>query len=455
MSDTVAAIATPPGNGGIAVIRISGKMAYIVANKVFKPHNKNKDILNAKGYTAIYGEFFYRGKAIDQGIALFFRGPHSYTGEDVVELSCHGGGIISQEVLQACYESGAIPANAGEFTKRAVLNGRISLTQAEAVMDLISASSRQGAAAAKAALSGVLFEIINIQKLELIKVAGHLTAYIDYPDEGVDEPEFDSILNIIKNVKMELKELINGYDKGAILRRGIKAVIVGSPNVGKSTLFNLLFGVDRAIVTSIAGTTRDIVREEIDIGGIPLLLSDTAGLHETNDIVEAEGIRRSFQELEQAGLIIAVFDGSIPLNEKDMELIKQCKNKPALGIINKCDLNINLNIMYIEDYFTKTIMISARNIQSRNEVENAILEILNINEIDPDTAMLANERQLSATIRASEALNEAEEALRQGVTLDAADVCIEDAISSLSEISGENMTDSVLEEVFSKFCVGK
>ena len=455
MGNTVAAIATPPGQGGIAVIRISGSEAFQIADKVFIPKNTNKQVLNAKGYTALFGNLMFKQESIDEGIALFFRSPHSYTGENVVELSCHGGSAVSQAVLQACIEAGAQPAPAGEFTKRAVLNGRISLTQAEAVMDLISATSLQAAAAAKAALSGTLFTAIEKCKHKLLDLAGHLTAYVDYPEEGVEALELNNFISVLNEVENDLNELIDGYNYGVILQRGIQTAIVGSPNVGKSTLFNLISGFDRAIVTEIAGTTRDVVREKIQIAGIPLLIADTAGIRSTDDIVEKEGIKRSFDELEQAGLIIAVFDGSLPLGEEEFKLMKRCENKPALAVINKSDLGTKIVAEEIMPYFEEIISISAKEIESKKVIEKAVLKLLNLKEISANTAMVANERQLAMAVKARNDVKDARNALEIGFTFDAAGVCLEDAISALTMLTGEKTSEIILDNVFSNFCVGK
>ena len=455
MEQTVAAIATSPGQGGIAVIRISGSKAFSIASLVFAPKNKNKNVLQANGYTALFGEFIFNNNSIDEGIALFFKTPHSYTGEDVVELSCHGGSAVSQAVLQACIEAGAMPAPAGEFTKRAVLNGRIGLTQAEAVMDLISATSLQAAAAAKASLSGTLNIAIEKIKQKLLNLAGHLTAYIDYPEEGVEALEIERFITVLNDVEIDLNELIKGYNYGVILQRGIQTAIIGSPNVGKSTLFNLISGLDRAIVTEIAGTTRDVVREKIQIAGIPLLIADTAGIRKTDDIVEKEGIKRSYDELEQAGLIIAVFDGSLSLGPEEHALMKKCENKPALAVINKSDLGTKIDVNELKPYFEEIISISATEVESKKVIEKAVLKILNLKEISSNTAMVANERQLAMAIKARNSVQDSKEALEQGFTLDAAGVCLEDAISALAMLTGEKVSEIVLENVFSNFCVGK
>lgn len=453
--DTVAAIATPPGKGGIAAIRISGAQSIGIASKVFFPANANKKLCDMPGYTAAFGKFIFRGKEIDDGVALCYRAPHSYTGEEVVELFCHGGEEVSREVLLACVEAGAAPAGPGEFTKRALLNEKMSLTQAEAVMDLISATSSQGVQAAKLALSGVLALQMQQQKEKLTNLAGHLAAYTDYPEEGVEILTSEEFISTLQQVGAVLDDLIANYYKGSIVRSGVPAAIVGSPNVGKSTLFNLLSGYERAIVTEVAGTTRDVLREEIEIGGIVLHLADTAGLHSTQDAIEAEGIKRSYAEIEYANLIIAVFDGSEVLQAEEKELAAACHGRPALAIINKSDLGTRLNPQELQPFFREVLVVSAKAPETREKIEQAVLRILALDKLDPNQAMLANERQLAAVVTARKALEEAENTLLSGFTFDAAGVYLEDAIIALSHLTGEDVTESILDDVFSRFCVGK
>ncbi|MDL2325206.1 tRNA uridine-5-carboxymethylaminomethyl(34) synthesis GTPase MnmE [Ruminococcaceae bacterium OttesenSCG-928-A16] len=453
--NTVAAVATPPGKGGIAAIRISGPQSISIAAKVFTSANKNKALQNMQGYTAAFGSYLYRGKQVDEGVALCYRAPHSYTGEDVVELFCHGGEEVSREVLLACIEAGAAPAGPGEFTKRALLNGKMSLTQAEAVMELISATSSQGVQVARAALGGALATQIQTQKQQLTNLAGHLAAYTDYPEEDVETLTKDEFITTLQQVGAVLDDLIANYHKGSIVRSGVPAAIVGSPNVGKSTLFNLLSGYQRAIVTEVAGTTRDVLREQIQIGGIALHLADTAGLHDTKDVVEAEGIKRSYDEIENANLIIAVFDGSQRLQQEELELAEMCAGRPALGIINKSDLGTQMQPEQLQKYFRKVLVVSAKSPQTRPMLEQAVLEILELDKMDPSQALLANQRQLAAVVEARKALQQAEDTLLSGFTFDAAGVFLEDGISALAVLTGENATESIIDDVFSRFCVGK
>ncbi len=453
IGETVAAISTPPGQGGIAVVRISGPQSYDVAQKIVQPKNTEKIVKNRPGYSALLADFVWKKQNIDMGVALFFRAPHSYTGEDVVELSCHGGSAVTQMLLQACIEAGAAPAEAGEFTKRAFLNGKLSITQAEAVMELVAAGSRQGAAVAKAAQSGALHMAIMQQKEKLVQLAGHLAAWVDYPEEDVPQLEEEHFVAVVNDVCKHLENLADGYEKGRIARQGLRCAIVGSPNVGKSTLFNLLSGFESAIVTPVAGTTRDVVREQIHIGGIALHLADTAGLHTTNDPVEKEGIRRSHKEIDQAQLIIAVFDASRPLTAPQLEFAQGFKGRPALAFINKTDLGMQWQAQQLASYFQQVVEGSALQPESQQPLEQAVLTIIGMNSFDPNAATLVNQRQLAAATQAIDALHHAAEALH--LSPDAAGVCLDDALRALAMLTGEDISEAIVEEVFSKFCVGK
>ena len=338
MPSTITALATPPGQGGIAVVRVSGPEAFAIAARVFTPRNPARRLEQAKGYTAMLGRTFLKGKPLDETVALCFRAPRSYTGEDVVELSVHGGTVMANALLEALYDAGAQPAGPGEFTRRALENGRLSLTQAEAVMEVISANGRQGAALAQAALDGALAKRIGAIQTALQSLNAHLTAWVDYPEEDVPELTPAHLTETLTAQQAQLDDLIAGYGAGAVLRHGVDCVLLGRPNVGKSTLLNLLAGFERAIVTPVAGTTRDIVEQAVQLGEIRLNLFDTAGVHEAADEIEAEGIRRSWRKLEEADLVLAVFDASAPLTAEDMAIAEKCARRPALAILNKTDL---------------------------------------------------------------------------------------------------------------------
>lgn len=463
---TICALATPPGTGGIALVRISGPDAYGIAARVFRPADPARQLEQAKGYSAMFGHFYRGGRQCDETVALCFRAPKSYTGEDVVELSCHGGPAVVEELLAACREAGAAPAGAGEFTRRAFLNGRIGLTQAEAVMGMISAAGRQGAALAASALDGALArEMVSLQK-SLTGLLGHLDAWVDFPEEDVPQLSDAALCKTIEDAAAVLERLLRQYGAGAVLRRGVETAIVGRPNVGKSTLLNLLAGFDRAIVTPLPGTTRDVVEQAVMLGesGVRLNLADTAGLRDTGDLIEAEGIRRSRARMEQAGLILAVFDGSRPLEEEDLALARACAGRCALAVLNKADLPPAFREGQLAEYFggdplpggpPHMLRMSASDPADRQKLADAIEALLGTASLDPGAAALVSERQHTAALAAKEHLDAALDAHRQGFGLDAVGVCLEDALNALYELTGESASEAAIEEVFSQFCVGK
>ena len=462
MSSTICALATPPGAGGIAVVRVSGPEAYAVVGEIFTPRNPAKRVAEAKGYTAMLGHYHLRGEEMDETIALFFRAPHSYTGEDVIELSVHGGNAMAQGLLEALYLAGAAPAGPGEFTRRALENGRMSLTQAEAVMEIISAEGRQGAALAKSALDGALARRIAGIQTALQTLAAHLTAWIDYPEEDVPEVSQAELIATLSEQKDTLDQLIAGYGAGAVLRRGVDCVLLGRPNVGKSTLLNLLAGFDRAIVTPIAGTTRDVLEQAVMLGdtGIRLNLFDTAGVREVGadgDAIEAEGIRRSWRKLDEAGLVLAVFDAAQPLSDDDLELARRCQGRPAIAVLNKQDLAGETDVPRgtLEPYFKKIVPMCARDAVGLQALTDAVADLLGTAQLDPEAAQLCSARQFAAATRARDALAEAIAARQNGFGLDAAAVCLTDALQALFDLTGENASDATIEEVFETFCVGK
>ena len=454
--ETIAAIATSSKNGSISVIRVSGENSFSIVSRIFCNEKGTSIDLNKKeSHTIQYGFIFDGLKKIDEVLVLLMKAPKSYTAEDVVEIQCHGGHYICQVILDLLVRHGVRVAEPGEFTKRAFLSGRISLTQAEAVMDLINATSRQAAAAAAAAMEGALYAKIKSVQENLVSLAGHIAAYTDYPEEDVPELSMGALEASLGCAKAALDKLIAGYDAGAVLRRGVDTAIIGSPNVGKSTLLNLLSGFERAIVTPVAGTTRDVVEQEIQLAGVRLLLADTAGIRDTDDLVEAEGIRRSYRHLERAGLVLAVFDGSAPLSPADLSLAEKCAGRPAVAILNKTDLPQQADEESLRPYFSTVVNISAKDAAFLPAVEQAVTDALHLAEADPDAGLLANERQLAAARTAQAALADALEAVNGGYTLDAAGVCVDDALRALYELTGENAGDDVIDEVFSRFCVGK
>lgn len=453
-SETIAAISTAQGEGGIGVIRISGEDALEVADKIFKNVN-GKHITDMKGYTAAFGKVVCDGEAIDEAVALVFRAPHSYTGENVVELSCHGGIFITRRVLRAVLSAGASLAQAGEFTKRAFLNGKIDLTEAEAVMDIIGAKSKSAARAALCVKEGALRKKIDGVKNDLLSLAAHLSAWADYPEEDIAEVTDDMIFDVCEKAEKTLQKLLDSYDSGQAVKQGIDTVIAGRPNVGKSTLMNLLSGYEKSIVTDIPGTTRDIVEDTVLVGDVILRLSDTAGLRNTDDLVEKIGVDRAKKRLENCGLLLAVFDNSRELDDDDKELIRACVDVPSIAVINKTDLEQKLDVNYISSNINNIVYISAANGEGRDELTKAVEKIAGTENFSPNEGILSNERQRVAVENALASVREADYSLKSGMTFDAVTVSLEDAISELLELTGEKTSDEVIDRVFHNFCVGK
>lgn len=451
---TIAAISTGMAAGGIGIVRISGENAIKIADSIFSSVSGRK-IADISGYCALYGKAVDGEAVLDTAVALLFRAPKSYTGEDVVEISCHGGLYITKRVLRAALSAGAVPAEPGEFTKRAFLNGKMDLTGAESVMNLISAQGEEAEKIALGILEGGLFKEIKKISDKLLYDMALLSAWVDYPYEEIDELSNENLGGDIRNSIENLEKLINNYDTGRIIIEGVDTAIVGRPNVGKSTLMNLLSGTERSIVTEIAGTTRDIVEDTVTLGGIVLHLSDTAGVRETDDAVESIGVERAVKRLENAQLVLAVFDASRPLSDDDRRLIALCKNKNAIGIINKTDLVENYLTDELKENFRKLVFISAKTGDGKDRLEQTVTELLGTGNFDTSAATLINERQLECCKNALKALNEAEEALNIGLTMDAVTVCLDSAVESLLVLTGEKATDSVVNEIFAHFCVGK
>lgn len=452
---TIAAIATPPATGGISVIRISGEKAFDIAAAVFKPVG-NKTIAEMKGYTAAYGNI-YGGdgkERLDDGVLLVFRAPHSYTGEDVAELTCHGGVLITRRVLRACLDAGARLAEAGEFTRRALMAGKMTLTQAEAVADIINSKSDQFLKCAAAQLDGALYQKISVIKQTILDLATEISAWIDYPDE-LDSFEISSKIGQLAECRLKIKLLLESFDVGQALRDGISAAIVGKPNVGKSTLMNLLVGCERSIVTDIEGTTTDIVEENVILGGALLRIADCAGIRETDNPVERIGVIKMEKRLEHSQLVFAVFDYSRPLEAEDYKLIEKLKGRNVLCVINKLDLENKLDMAYLAAKFGKVVEISANDPKSLKLLNEAVGKLINPEKLDISAGFIANERQRAAAVKAETAIEAAIDGINKGVTLDAAGVMLEAALDSLMELTGENVSDEIIDQVFKRFCVGK
>ena len=450
MADCIAAISTPMASGGVSMIRISGTDALTVAAKVFTPKYPAHDIEKMDGYTAAYGDIAADGAKLDDGVLLIFRAPHSYTGENTAEITCHGGIHVTRRVLQAVLAAGARMAQAGEFTKQALVNGKLSLTEAEGVIDLINAGSDQLLSCARAQTDGALYRRIETLCEQIIAITSEIAVWIDYPDESEDEDEIAKAdwLKSVTAVKENIDSLIATYDSGAILRDGIAAAIVGKPNAGKSTLMNLLTGVQKSIVTDIEGTTRDIVEDTVQLGDIMLKLADCAGIREI-------GVQRMIDRIGTAQLILAVFDGSRELSDDDKRLIGLLSDKTVIPIINKSDLETRADTAYIEDKLGKAVIISAKTGDGAEMLELAIKQRCGISKLDPAAGFLANERQRQCALSAQAAVSRAYNALYGGMTADVAGLELEAALSSLYELSGKTASEEVIDRIFSRFCVGK
>ncbi len=457
MEETIAAIATPLAMGGISVIRISGETAFAAAERIFLAVSGKKPA-QMKGYSAAYGSLFTadeKREFLDNGIITVFHAPHSYTGEDVVEISCHGGILITREVLRNILLSGARLALPGEFTKRAFLNGKLDLTQAEAISDLISSTSRQAMRISGGQAQGSLHRRIEKGRKTLTALIGRLAVWADYPEEDVEEIDPQAFLEDLTALENDLARLIAEYDTGCMLKNGVRTVIVGKPNVGKSTLMNLLSRQEKSIVTDIPGTTRDVVEDTIVLHDVVLHLSDTAGIRDTDDLVESFGVKRAIERLDTAQLILAIYDYSQPLSKEDFDIMEQIGEKPAIAIVNKNDLEERIDLKTIREHFEQVICISAQDEESFQIVEKAITAALKLHDIDPSLGMIANERQLDCVFRAKNAVSQGAQALKTGVTYDAVTVLLEEALQALLELTGDSVSEEVVHQVFSNFCVGK
>ncbi len=451
-NSTIAAVATPLGESSIGVIRISGDRAIETADKVFFAFSGEK-LSSLSGYKAAYGEIKDGARVLDDAVALVFRAPKSYTGEDVVEISVHGGRILLRDVLRLILKNGAGLAEPGEFTKRAFLNGKTDLTKAESIMGLISAKSESELRLSRAAHIGRVSEKIEEIEQDLIGADASIAAFSDYPDEDIEGLDYDNFLKMLENAEKSLKEMLSTYDAGRIIREGIETVIVGKPNVGKSTLMNMLSGAERSIVTDVAGTTRDVIEETVTAGDIVLRLADTAGIRETDDKVESIGVDRAKKRIESAELILAVFDCTRPLDSDDFSLIESVRGKNVIMIINKTDKENKIDKSVFHGF--RTVETSAENGEGYEMLCREIADIAGTSGLDPDSAVLLNERQRACAERALDGVMEAVSALKCGSTMDAVGVCVDDALAALFELTGKRVTNEVTDEIFRRFCVGK
>lgn len=453
MSDVIAAVSTGHSVSAIGILRLSGDGCAEVAGKVFSCKS-GKPLNEAPNRKLVLGTLHDKeNRIIDQCMAVYTRGPHSYTGEDTVEFHCHGSPAVLASGLEALYLAGARPAKKGEFTKRAFLNGQMDLTSAEAVIDLIEAESADAAANAAGQVAGVLQKKLDPIYIELTDLCSHFHAVLDYPDEDIDEFRMEEYSGQLKRNAKELYDLLSTYNQGQILKHGVKAAILGKPNVGKSSLLNALAGYQRVIVTEIAGTTRDTVEETVRLGSTTLRLIDTAGIHDTEDKIEAMGVERSVEAAKDADLVIFVCDGGAPLDEDDQQVIDVClEAEHAIALINKSDLG---NVVESSDLpFMQVIPISAKTGEGLDLLADAV-DAMFAGELPCDGSILSNPRQYDAIRRAYEAILSSMQALMMGYTPDAVLTDVETAMEAIGEVTGATIREDITARIFERFCVGK
>lgn len=455
MNETIVAIATPLVSGPIGIIRVSGEKTAQILDEIFIPHN-NEKFSNCPSRKMMIGKVLSRtNQVIDEPLGVFFKSPDTFTGEDMAEIHCHGSLAVLNEVLKNIVSKGAMVAEPGEFTKRAFISGKIDLSGAEAIHDLVEAKTLEIATNAANQLIGVVGTKIDNIREEIIGIIAHFHAVVDYPDEEIDEFLYENAANIMNKSAKELYTLAESFEKGKILKEGIDCTILGKPNVGKSSILNALSGKEKAIVTNIAGTTRDIVEDYVKAGPVVLKLSDTAGLRDTSDEVEKIGVERAIKSADNAKIVLAVFDGSDELCDDDLMAIARTFGKKTIAIINKTDLDSKIDIENIEKYFEHIVYISALNKQDTHKITDKILEILNFSDINFDGEIITNARQAAAITRAAERCEDAYYAAKRGMTPDVVTMDAEGAMAVLGEIIGKNVHEDVINRIFSSFCVGK
>lgn len=455
-TDTIAAISTAMTNSGIGIVRISGDEAFEIIDKIYKG-KKEKILSKQKSHTIHYGYIVDGEEIIDEVLVLLMKGPHSYTGEDTVEIDCHGGVFVTKKILETVLKYGARPAEPGEYTKRAFLNGRMDLSQAEAVIDVINSKNEYALKSSVNQLKGSVHKKIDEIRSEIL----HHTAFIE---TALDDPEHydvdgygEELETVVDKLLKKVQRLIDTADDGRIMKEGIQTVIVGKPNAGKSSLLNALIGEDRAIVTDIAGTTRDVLEENIQLQGISLNIMDTAGIRDTKDIVEKIGVDKAKSYAEEADLIIYVVDASVPLDDSDFEIINMIKNKKAVVLLNKTDLSTVINKKELKVWINKpTIEISAKHQTGIHELEDTLKEMFYHGEISfNDEVYITNARHKAALIDAYASLKKVKESIENQMPEDFFTIDLMDAYESLGSITGEIIGEDLVNEIFSKFCMGK
>ena len=456
MSDTIAAIATGSQISAIGIVRLSGDAVLPIIDTVFRPKSGKKMSASADR-TLIFGDLLDRnGETLDICLCTISRGPNSYTGEDTAELQCHGSPVVLREALESLFAAGARQALAGEFTKRAFLNGRLDLTQSEAVIDLIDAETAEAARNAVGQLGGAILRKTDRIYNSLVDITSHYHAVLDYPDEDIDEFELINYSDTLETAAADLRKLLQSFDRGSVMQSGLPSAIIGRPNAGKSSLLNALLGYDRAIVTDIPGTTRDTIEEKIRLGGLLLRLSDTAGLRDTNDIVEKIGVDRAMSAAQSARLVLAVFDSSRPFTDEDQQVIDAAAGAPnAIAIVNKCDLPQQFDTDKLDGRFAAVCRISAKEKQGFEELSDAVAALFPATGNAEAGEILTNARHADAVGRALNAIESCIDSMQLGITPDAVLTDAEDAMAALGELTGRTVREDVTHRIFERFCVGK
>lgn len=459
LNDTIVAISTPLGEGGIGIVRLSGKSSIEIAQKLFKSP-RNKKLSEIKSHTLTYGFVTdpETGINVDEALFTVMKAPNTYTCEDIVEINCHGGILPLRNTLSLLLKNGARLAEPGEFTKRAFLNGRIDLSQAEAVIDVIRAKTVRAERIALSQLEGRLSAKIGRQTEEIIDLCARIEAYIDFPEDEIEEVKRNDLLKRINILKKDLIELARSYDDGRFFREGVSSAIVGKPNVGKSSLLNILLEKERAIVTETPGTTRDIIEDYLNIKGIPLRIMDTAGIRESHELAEREGVMRSLRAIETSDIVMAVFDLSAPLDSLDFEILQKVKNKKTLVILNKLDIeNPSFDISEMGITAEQYIKISALKCTGIEELKDRIysLCISDCKRAEAEDILISNIRHKDSIEKAIKSLDEAEELLQRDEGIEIIAILLREAAQSLGEITGTFVSEEVINKIFKEFCIGK
>lgn len=454
MSNTIVAISTATGIGGIGIVRMSGEESFNILNKIFKPLNKNDNKI--KGYSIKYGNIIDSGEIIDEVLVSYFKSPKSYTKENMCEINSHGGTVVMKKILDLCIRNGAEIAEPGEFTKRAFLNGRIDLSQAEAVIDIINAKTDKEAKVSIEQLEGNLSNKIKEIRKIIISIMADIEATIDYPEYDIEEVTNERILKTLDEVSNILDSLEKSFYNGKILREGITTAIVGRPNSGKSSLLNLILNEERAIVTDVEGTTRDTIEEFVSIDGIPLKIIDTAGIRKAKDQVEKIGVEKALEIAEKSDIVIAIFDRSREFNDEDEQILKLIENKNAIILLNKSDLKGKMNMFKFEKINKPIIEISVKNQQGIDKLYNTISDMFKLKEIaNNGETIVSNVRHKNIIINSKKNLEKAKETVKSNMPIDIISTYLKEILEELGKITGETVTEDVISEIFSKFCLGK